>query len=133
MASTFKLEIITPDRRFFEGDVEGIIVRTTDGDVGILKNHIHMVSPLKIGVVRIKQDGEYKNATCAGGFIQVTNEKTTIITDSAEWPEEVDVKRAEEAKIRAEERIASNRDEIDVDRAKLALARALNRLKVVNR
>ncbi|QEK13215.1 F0F1 ATP synthase subunit epsilon [Crassaminicella thermophila] len=133
MASTFELEIVTPDRKFFEGSVERLVVRTSQGDEGILKDHMFMVSPLQIGVIKIKQDGKYKEAACAGGFIQVKEEKTTIITDSAEWPEEIDVKRAEKAKERAEKRLQSPGSDIDMKRAQAALQRSLTRLRVAKK
>jgi len=130
MASTFKLEIVTPDRRFFVGEVNMITVRTSEGDVGILKDHMPTVAPLSIGVIRIKKDGEYKQATCSGGFVSIDEDKTTIITDAAEWPEEIDVVRAESAAKRAEERMKMNSAEIDIFRAQIALNKALNRLRV---
>lgn len=130
MASTFELEIVTPDRKFFEGEVERIVVRTIQGDLGILKNHMHTVSPLDIGVVKIKQKGQYREAACAGGFIQIKDEKTTIITDAAEWPEEVDVERAKKAAARAEKRLKDDSPDIDTLRAQAALRRALNRLRI---
>ncbi|TCO78803.1 F0F1 ATP synthase subunit epsilon [Marinisporobacter balticus] len=130
MASTFELEIVTPDKKFYEGSVERIVIRTTNGDIGILKDHMFTVSPLQIGAIKIKQEGKYKEAACAGGFIQVKEEKTTIITDSAEWADEIDIKRAEEAKKRAEERLHKSTEDIDMLRAKAALKRALTRLQV---
>lgn len=133
MASTFRLEIVTPDRKFFEDDVDMAVVRTSEGDLGILKNHMSLVSPLAIGTVKIKKDGVYTEAACAGGFVQVRQDKTTIITDSAEWPEEIDVERAKRAVDRAEERMKNAHAGVDVIRAQLALERALNRLKIAKR
>ncbi|WIF96067.1 F0F1 ATP synthase subunit epsilon [Caminicella sporogenes] len=130
MASTFQLEIVTPDRKFFEGEVNMVTVRTSEGDIGILKDHMPTVAPLSIGVIRIRQDGQLKQATCAGGFVSVDENKTTIITDAAEWPEEIDVARAEAAAKRAEERLKMKSPEIDIVRAKIALNKALNRLRV---
>ncbi|QZY55528.1 F0F1 ATP synthase subunit epsilon [Crassaminicella profunda] len=130
MASTLELEIVTPDRKFYEGSVERIVIRTVGGDIGILKDHMLTVSPLEIGAIKIKENGQYKEAACAGGFIQIKEEKTTIITDSAEWPEEIDVKRAEESKNRAEERLHKPQSNVDTLRAKAALKRALTRIRV---
>ncbi len=131
MASTFQLEVVTPDRKFFEDEVSMVTVRTTEGDVGILKKHMPMVAPLDIGVIKIKQKGKTVMATCAGGFVSVDEDKTTIITDAAEWPEEIDIARAEAAAKRAEERINhGDAKEIDVVRAQIALNKALNRLRV---
>lgn len=132
MASTFRLQIVTPDRMFYDGEVEMLIVRTVEGDLGILKNHMLMVSPLSIGKVRIKKDGQFKEAAISEGFVQVESDYTRIITDSAEWPEEIDVERAEESKARAEKRLASSQSHIDIMRAEIALKKAMNRLEVAN-
>jgi len=125
----FMLEIVTPDRKFFEEEVDMVIVRGIEGDLGILRGHAPLVTPLDIGKIRIKKDGKTRIAAIAGGYIEVGREKTTIIADAAEWPEEIDVQRAKEAKQRAEERL-KRRDNIDVARAEIALRKAINRLKV---
>ncbi len=130
MASTFQLEIVTPDRKFFEDEVDMAIVRTSVGDIGILKGHMATVAPLEIGVIKIKKNGKMKEATCAGGFVSIDEDKTTIITDSAEWPEEIDVARAKAAVKRAKERLEKKSEDIDVARAKIALYKALNRLRI---
>jgi F-type H+-transporting ATPase subunit epsilon len=133
MASAFQLEIVTPDRKFYEDDVDMVVVRTTAGDLGILKNHMSLVSPLAVGTIKIKKNGEQLEAACAGGFVQVRQDKTTIITDSAEWPEEIDVDRAKKAAERAEDRLKMKSSELDMIRAQAALERALNRLRVARR
>lgn len=130
MASTFQLEIVTPDRRFYEDEVNMAIVRTVEGDVGILRDHVPTVVPLSVGVVKIKKDGKLLKATCAGGFVSIDEDKATIVTDSAEWPEEIDVERAEAAMKRAEERLKMGTGEIDTLRAQIALNKALNRLRL---
>jgi F-type H+-transporting ATPase subunit epsilon len=130
MASTFQLEIVTPDKKFFNDEVEMAIVRTTEGDTGILKNHIPTVSPLSIGTIKIKKDGKLLQASCAGGFVSIDEEKTTVITDAAEWPEEIDITRAESAAKRAEERLKQKSENIDFARAEIALNKALNRLRI---
>ncbi|ABR46584.1 ATP synthase F1, epsilon subunit [Alkaliphilus metalliredigens QYMF] len=128
MASKFRLQIVTPDRTFLDEEVEMAVVRTVSGDEGILSDHMLMVTPLKIGKMKIQIGDELKEATIAGGFIQVDQDKTIIITDAAEWPEEIDVSRAEEAKQRAEERLQKEREEVDTFRAEIALKKATNRL-----
>jgi len=130
MASTFHLEIVTPDRKFYEDEVDMAIVRTVEGDVGILRDHVPTVAPLSIGVIKIKKDGKIKKATCSGGFVSIDEDKATIITDAAEWPEEIDVERAEAAMKRAEERLNKDFKEVDVLRAQIALNKALNRIRV---
>ena len=85
MASELAVKIVTPDEIFYEGTAEMIIVRTTQGDRGILKNHRPLVAGLATGTLRIKLDGKFKDAKVSGGFMNVDKEKTVIVTESAEW------------------------------------------------
>ena len=85
MANEFALEIVTPDKFFYQGEAEMIIVRTTEGDRGILKNHRPLVAGLSTGTLRIKKDGKFQDAKISGGFINVDKEKTVIVTESAQW------------------------------------------------
>lgn len=79
------VEVVTPDEVFFKGDTEMIIVRTTKGDRGILKNHRPLVAVLSDGNLRIKQNGKFKEANISGGFMNVNKDKTVIITEKAIW------------------------------------------------
>lgn len=133
MASTFRLQIVAPDRMFYEDEVESLVVTTSEGQMGILARHIPIVAPLDIGKIKIKKGGQLKEAATSGGFIQVEAEYTRIVTDSAEWPEEIDIERAEAAKKRAEEMLKSRKSHVDIMRAEAALQRALIRLKVAKR
>jgi F-type H+-transporting ATPase subunit epsilon len=128
----FDLEIVTPDRLFFSEKVEMVIVRGLEGDLAVLKGRTPITTPLKIGQVRITQNGKERIAAVVNGYVSVLGDKTTIVTEAAEWPEEIDIKRAEEAKRRAEELIQKANDDIDIMRAELALKRALNRLNTSN-
>jgi len=133
VANLLKLEIVTPDRSFFSDDVEMVVVRTTEGDMGFLYDHEPLVAPLAVGAVRIKQDGKFRAAACSGGFVSVDEDVATIITDSAEWAHEIDVDRARVAKEAAEAVIKhSESKELDVVTAKVNLAKAANRLKIVD-
>lgn len=134
MASTFRLQIVTPDRMFYDDEVEMVIVKTVDGEMGIMAKHIPIVAPLVIGTIKITKDGVAKKAAICEGFIQVDKECIRVIVDSAEWPQEIDVERAEEAKARAEKHL-SNKDQTNIDtaRAEIALKRAINRLNVANK
>ena len=85
MASLFPLKIITPDKTFYEGDVEMVITRTTQGDRAVLKDHIPFVTGLVDGELRIKRDGKFTSGQISGGFMTVTKEKTVILTESAVW------------------------------------------------
>ncbi|MTI69395.1 MAG: F0F1 ATP synthase subunit epsilon [Firmicutes bacterium] len=130
MASKFKLEIVTPERKFYDDDVDMVVVRGTEGKMGILKDHIPLVTPLAIGMIEIEDDGEKKIAAVSEGYVEVGEEKTTIISDTAEWPEEIDIKRAEQAKERAEKRLNKNTKNIDTMRAEIALRKAVTRIEV---
>lgn len=133
MASLFKLDIVTPDKQFFDEEIEMLIVRTTEGDIGVLHDHEPLVAPVSIGAIRIKKDGNFRSAACAGGFINVDETGVTIVTDSAEWSDEIDINRAQKAKERAESRLQEENKEIDVLRAKVSLNRAVNRVRVVDK
>ncbi|MBU5255666.1 F0F1 ATP synthase subunit epsilon [Tissierella praeacuta] len=128
----FYLDIVTPDKPFFSDEVEMVIVRGIEGDMAILEGRAPITTPLKIGKVRIFQNGEEKIAAVVDGYISVVDNKTTIVTEAAEWPHEIDVERAEAAKERAENLLKSEKDNIDIERAELALRRAINRLEVSN-
>jgi len=130
MANTFYLEIVTPERKFFSGDVEMLILETSDGEIGVLKNHTPMVVSVAIGPMRIKQNGEWLQAILTEGFMQIKQDKTIILTDTAEWPDEVDINRAKAAKQRAEERLQSQISQVEYTRSQAALARAVERLKI---
>ncbi len=124
----FKLEIITPEKKFFDGETEQIIVRTTVGDVGILNGHEPYCAALGIGQMRIMIDGEFRRAATSGGIIKVSRSKTVILVDSCEWADEIDVERAEAAKETAEDRMKSAESDRQMKMAEIKLKRALNRI-----
>ncbi|HLR21570.1 MAG TPA: F0F1 ATP synthase subunit epsilon [Tissierellaceae bacterium] len=126
----FNLEIVTPDRKFFDDKVDMVIVRGIDGDLAILKGRAPIATPLRIGKVRVFQDDTERIGAIVDGYITVLNDKVTIVTDAAEWPDEIDVERAEKAKERAESRLDNKKKDIDIPRAEAALRRAINRLNV---
>ncbi len=132
MANSFRLEIITPERLFYDGEVELVIVRTLNGDEGFMANHAWACKLLSTGELWIQEKGskEYKIAAISGGYIDV--QKTIVIfTDSAEWPEEIDENRAIKAKERAESSlVASQKDDLEIRLAKVAIEKALTRIHV---
>lgn len=128
---TFHLDVVSPDRQFFDGDVEEIVVRCTDGYIGVLPGHESTVRPIGIGLLRIKQNGQWRDASISGGFIEIRPDKVTILSDAVEWPEEIDIRRAEAAKRRAEERLRQRLSRDEYLRSQAALTRALTRLRVV--
>ena len=128
MADVFKLKVVTPERVFYEGDAPMVELSTSEGDIGVYANHIPMTAIVAPGVLKIHEGSDVRKAALHAGFIQVLPEEITIMAEVIEWPDEIDVKRAEEARIRAERRLKDHSAESDVLRAKLALKRALTRL-----
>ncbi|WP_058486013.1 F0F1 ATP synthase subunit epsilon [Defluviitalea phaphyphila] len=124
------LQIITPDKKFFDEEVDRIVFKTTEGDIGILPNHEPLTTIISIGYIKIKQEEKERKASLIGGFAEIQPDKVTILADAAEWPHEIDRSRAEAAKRRAEERLAKKSAEIDRARAETALKRALVRLEI---
>lgn len=130
MAEVFRLQIITPDQRFYDGEASMVELTTTEGDIGIYKGHIPLTAIVSPGVLHIHEEGQVREAALMSGFIEVLPDQVIIMAEVVEWPEEIDVKRAEEARIRAERRLQSHSAEVDVVRAELALKRALVRLEM---
>ena len=128
MADTFALRIITPDKIFYEGDVVMAEFNTTEGGIGIYKNHMPITVIIRPGVLTITEAEGEKKAALHAGFAEVLPDKVTILAENIEWPDEIDVERAQSAEERARERIATKGDGIDIDRASIALQRAIARI-----
>lgn len=126
----FQLKVISPDRIFFDGEADMIEVKTTEGDMGILKGHIPLTAIIEPGMLKIINDKDEKVAALLSGFIEVLGDRIIILAESCEWPEEIDVHRAEEAKLRAERRLKGEEGEINEARAEMALRRSLTRLEI---
>lgn len=126
----FELEIITPDRVFYQGQAFMVEFTAEDGDIGVYKNHIPLTTVIAPGILNIKEQQGEKQAALHAGFAQIMPEKVTILAEVAEWPDEIDKNRAEEAKKRAEQRLNSHEAGIDVTRAEVALKKALVRLNI---
>lgn len=126
----FKVEIITPDRVFYVGEASMIEFTTADGEIGVYKDHIPLTTVLAPGIVTITNGDEVKEAAVHAGFAEILGDKVTLLAEIAEWPDEIDEKRAEAAKTRAEERIAAKTSDIDVARAEYALRKALVRIEI---
>ncbi|MBP3952793.1 F0F1 ATP synthase subunit epsilon [Bacillus suaedae] len=125
------VNVVTPDGKVYDGDVDMVSVVTTEGELGILPRHISLVAPLTIGAVRLKKGTTVEKVAVSGGFVEVRPDQVTILAEAAELPSGIDVDRARQAKERAEKRVSENKaDEIDHKRAELALRRAINRLNV---
>lgn len=132
MSANMKLSILTPAKTFYVGEVKEISTRTVEGGLGILANHSDMVAFLQPTETKfIQADGTEKKAFTSTGVLNVGASEVTLMCDASEWPEEIDVNRAKDAEERAKKRIRDAKgDNIDVKRAELALARALERIKV---
>ena len=129
MSKTMKLDILTPERTVCCVEVDMVVARAVDGEVGILYNHAPLVVALDIAPLRYKVGDEEHEVSVCNGFMEVRDNRISVLTPCAEMEEEIDVRRAAEAKARAEERL-SHKSDIDVRRAELALQRALLRLKI---
>ena len=126
----FKVEIITPDRVFFTGDADMIEFNTVQGQIGVYKNHIPLTTVLEPGVVTIHEGDVQKVAAVHAGFAEILNDRVTLLAEVAEWPEEIDIARAEAAKERAEHRLSNKTADLDIKRAEFALHKALTRISV---
>ena len=123
------LKIITHEKVVFDEDVDEIYTRTVDGEIGILKNHIPFMAALDIGITKVIKDTKPKYFTTMGGVLQFKDNEALILTTTAEAGHEIDVTRAKEAMARAQARLAESEATVDAKRAEAALARALARLK----
>ena len=123
-----KLRIVTPNGELYNDTATTVIMRGSEGEIGVLKGHQPLVTILDYGLLRIKTGDKEVVSTLFGGFVDVQPECVTILTDSAEWIDDIDINRAEEAKRRAEARIKENSTNLDLLRAELALKRAMIRI-----
>ena len=124
-----KLKIITHERIVYEGEVEELVIQTTSGQMGILKDRLPITTVLDIGVTKAKVGDSYKVFATMGGVFQLKDNNATILTDVCEDGCDIDITRANAAKNRAEARLADNNEKINAQRAQAALARSLARLK----
>ena len=118
----FDLKIITPEKTFFEGNTEQIIVRTVSGDIGILAGHAPYVANIVSSPFRIKIEGEFRTAAISGGLIKVSADGVTVVTSAIEW-----------AKAAAENKLRENASQKEFERAEQKLRRAMNRLVVAGK
>lgn len=130
--AAFALEIVTPERVVYSGQVTSLQAPGTEGSFGVMAGHMPLLASLDIGVLRFADEGgEGVRMAVSGGFAEVGRERVTVLAETAESAEEIDVQRAESSRQRAEERLANRDDgEVDAARARSALMRALNRLKI---
>lgn len=130
MAKTVQVDILTAERTVYSEEVEMVIVPAIDGELGVLPNHAPLVTGLDIGEIRIKKDGEEIELATSGGFMEVKPDQVNILADTAEFPDEIDVERAKNAKQRAKNRLQKDEPRINDTRAEAALQRAINRIDI---
>lgn len=133
MSPTFVLEILTPERSFFSDSVKAVIFWTTDGQMSIHAGHEQMIAEVMPGEVRINTGKKWLSCAVAEGFIEITTYSAVMFTQAAEWPDEIDVQRAQRARERAEERMRQRRSEEEYRRSKVDLARAMARISLTKR
>lgn len=133
--STFKLKIVASNKVFFDGDCESLTIPYLDGgQMAFLAHHENCVVPIEVGEMKIKDSNDNViEAFVGSGFIEFLNNEATLVCVSAELPEEIDKRRALEAKIRAEEELRQKRSQMEYNLSKANLSRAMERLKVKNR
>ena len=132
-ADSIQLVIVTPVRQLLSESVVEAQLPGADGYLGILPGHAPLITELAVGEITYRTGGQLKRLAVAWGFAEVLQNKVTILAETAERAEEIDVKRAQEALKRAQELIAKGGDNVDWDRASAALQRALVRIQVVSK
>lgn len=126
-----QLRIITPDRVFYEGEVEMVELNTTEGQIGILPGHIPLTVIVKPGILVISEPEGQKEAALHAGFAEILPDRVMVLAEIVEWPEEIDPGRAEAAMERAQERLREKSAGTDIARAETALLRAIARIQVL--
>jgi F-type H+-transporting ATPase subunit epsilon len=133
MSATIKLEIVTPEAKTFSEDVDMVTLTGIDGEMGILPQHMPLMTQLVPGEILVKKGGDNFLLAVGEGFVQVTGEKISILTDMAIRAENIDEAAAEEARKRAEERLSQKLTEEDAAMVQASLLNALAQLKVKRR
>ena len=129
MANTFQLEILTPERHFFSGQVDALTFEAPDGQWTILKNHAPMIAALRAGTVKFRVDGVWKEAVNSEGYMEISAAGIILFAQTCEWPEDVDRSRAERAERRAREALRQSHSQAEFRANQAMLARAMARLR----
>lgn len=133
MPDTFQLEIVTPEKLVVKDQAEEMQIPGKNGYLGILPGHAPLITELSVGEISYRQGAQTHFLAVAWGFAEVLPDRVTILAETAERADEIDVKRAQEAKQRAEERLQGGKTETDYDRAQSSLQRAETRLDVAGK
>lgn len=128
---TFGLKIIASDKVFYEGRCRNLVIPAPDGEVGLLPHHENMVIAIGVGIARMQvEEGEWSEIAVGTGFAEIVNNRVTLLVDTAERPEDIDVRRAQEQKERAQEQMRQKRSIQQYYHTQASLARAMNRLRL---
>ena len=128
---TFGLKIIASDKVFYEGRCRNLVIPAPDGEVGLLPHHENMVIAIEVGIARMQvEEGEWSEIAVGTGFAEIVNNRVTLLVDTAERPEDIDVRRAQEQKERAQEQMRQKRSIQQYYHPQASLARAMNRLRL---
>jgi F-type H+-transporting ATPase subunit epsilon len=130
---TIKLDIVTAEKVVFSDSVDIVVLPGIEGELGVLEHHAPLMTTLKAGELRARKSGEEYALAISGGFLEVRPDRVIVLADAAERAEEIDVERAEAAKKRAQEVLATAGTQVDAIRAEAALRRALARIEVADR
>ena len=131
--ATYELSVVTPERTVYEGAVAELLLRASEGDMGVLAHHIPLITAVKPCVAQVLDDqGTWHRYAVGGGFLEVGREATVLLADTAEAPEELDRQRAADARTRAQERLERGGSAVDELRARQALERAEARLQALD-
>jgi F-type H+-transporting ATPase subunit epsilon len=133
MAATLKLEIVTPDAKVFSDDVDMVTLPGIEGEMGILPQHVPLMTQLAAGEISVRKGGQDFFLAVGDGFVEITGERVSVLTDMAIRAENIDEAKAEEARRRAEARLAEKIDDEEGARVQAALANSMAQLKVKRR
>lgn len=133
MAETFQLRIVSPEGQVLKEDVEFLVLPGEAGELGVLANHAPLIAGLQVGILRYTLSGANKRVAISGGFVEVADNLATVLADTAELGELIDLDRANAAKERAEKRLSQRNNEIDLRRAEFALRKATVRISAAEK
>ena len=131
--ATMRLAIVTAEKLVYSDEVSSVVAPGAEGQLGILPNHAPLLTSLKPGELKVLKEGEETNIAVSGGFLEVLKNVVTILADTAERAEDIDVERAEAALKRAQEKVNSSESDLDLERAIRALKRSQARVFVSKR
>jgi F-type H+-transporting ATPase subunit epsilon len=134
MADELILEIVTPEKLAFSGRVEEVTIPGSEGEFGVLRGHTPLLSFVDVGVLNFTREGKKAYYAVNTGYAEVTSTKVTVLVETAERSDTIDVERAKRAKERAEERLAKmSKDDVEYEKAKAALIRAITRINTAEK